>query len=475
MAGAPASAFPDFEYSIPQLEAVVAQARSSEPCFGTPGFSLEGFLKERQVQSCPASGIGAPPGLESVVSCAIVEEEDPLDGIFNTASDFGSWGQEHAAQQAPPLFIPQLLPAQGQNGSKALPAPTAQSRSTSAGSSKATSSSPGSRRTSDPGTKASSGKFLTAEQFAALASSQEELRRENSQLLARIEQLELAARSKAQDFCQEDAEAPREVQTSYYNIGDDDEEDAFARSEAAADDIFNTSSEYGSWGQDTHEMLPPKPLPVSVPSMPQFPAATARNGPPPPPLQAPVLPPPLAAPVLPPRVAFEEPAVQRLVQSGASFSSEPPPPPAVAPRGFPAVAPLLQTPPPPPVAAPSRIAVGQPMMPPPPPQGPPAVAPEAAAEVGSARCPSVGSAGHFHGSCKPCAFFWTKGCESGVRCEYCHLCPAGEKKRRQREKFEAGRVRSYLWRKAAAEAHAAQVAAQMAAVPPGQYPAALLR
>eukprot|EP00931_Biecheleriopsis_adriatica_P056684 TRINITY_DN335_c0_g1_i1.p1 TRINITY_DN335_c0_g1~~TRINITY_DN335_c0_g1_i1.p1 ORF type:complete len:464 (+),score=131.50 TRINITY_DN335_c0_g1_i1:89-1480(+) len=463
MAGAPASAFPDFEYSIPQLEAVVAQARKSEPCFGTPGFSLEGFFKERQVQSCPASGIGAPPGLESVVSCAIAEEEDPLDGIFNTASDFGSWGQEHAAQQALPLFLPHLLQAQGETGPKASPAPTAQSRSTSAGSSKATSSSPGPCRVSDPSTNVSSGKFLTAEQFAALASSQEELRRENSQLLARIEQLELAAHRKAQDFWQQEAEATHEVQTRFYNIGADDEE--------AADDIFNTSSEYGSWGQDKGEILPPQPLPASVPSLQQLPAA-ARTGPPPPPLQAPVLPPPLAAPALPPRVAFEEPAVQRLVQSGASFSTGPPPPPAAAPRGLPAVVPLLQTSPPPPAAAPSCVAVGPPMMPPP--QGPPAVPPEVA-QVGSARCPSVGSAGHFHGSCKPCAFFWTKGCESGVQCGYCHLCPAGEKKRRQREKFEAGRIRSYLWRKAAAEAHAAQVAAQMAAVPPGQYPAALLR
>merc|ERR1719203_1115339 len=48
--------------------------------------------------------------------------------------------------------------------------------------------------------------------------------------------------------------------------------------------------------------------------------------------------------------------------------------------------------------------------------------------------PSLGSAGHSTGSCKPCAFLHTKGCEKGPACQFCHLCDAGEKKRRRREK-----------------------------------------
>jgi len=47
---------------------------------------------------------------------------------------------------------------------------------------------------------------------------------------------------------------------------------------------------------------------------------------------------------------------------------------------------------------------------------------------------SIGSAGHFEGSCKPCAFFTTKGCMSGSACPFCHICRPGEKKRRQKEK-----------------------------------------
>eukprot|EP00931_Biecheleriopsis_adriatica_P124761 TRINITY_DN9994_c0_g1_i1.p1 TRINITY_DN9994_c0_g1~~TRINITY_DN9994_c0_g1_i1.p1 ORF type:complete len:353 (-),score=89.19 TRINITY_DN9994_c0_g1_i1:114-1172(-) len=51
--------------------------------------------------------------------------------------------------------------------------------------------------------------------------------------------------------------------------------------------------------------------------------------------------------------------------------------------------------------------------------------------------PSVGSAGHAAGNCKPCAFFHTKGCGSGASCSFCHLCGPGEKKRRQKEKKQA--------------------------------------
>jgi len=49
-------------------------------------------------------------------------------------------------------------------------------------------------------------------------------------------------------------------------------------------------------------------------------------------------------------------------------------------------------------------------------------------------CPTVGSAGHYNGTCKPCAFLYTKGCQNGMQCEFCHLCPPTEKRRRQKEK-----------------------------------------
>jgi hypothetical protein len=47
--------------------------------------------------------------------------------------------------------------------------------------------------------------------------------------------------------------------------------------------------------------------------------------------------------------------------------------------------------------------------------------------------PSVGSAEHWVGTCKPCAFTH-KGCSSGKNCPFCHLCDPGEKKRRRKEK-----------------------------------------
>merc|ERR1719446_554968 len=45
---------------------------------------------------------------------------------------------------------------------------------------------------------------------------------------------------------------------------------------------------------------------------------------------------------------------------------------------------------------------------------------------------SVGSRLHDSGRCKPCAFFHTKGCNSGDGCLFCHRCPAHEKQRRKR-------------------------------------------
>lgn len=54
--------------------------------------------------------------------------------------------------------------------------------------------------------------------------------------------------------------------------------------------------------------------------------------------------------------------------------------------------------------------------------------------------PSIGSADHILGKCKPCAFFHSKGCESGADCRFCHLC--GSSERRQRRKARKQLIRS---------------------------------
>jgi hypothetical protein len=70
---------------------------------------------------------------------------------------------------------------------------------------------------------------------------------------------------------------------------------------------------------------------------------------------------------------------------------------------------------------------------------PPSYEAEAEAQLGTPECPTEGSRGHFFGNCKPCAFLYTKGCQNGVNCPFCHLCDAGEKKRRQKESRSARR------------------------------------
>lgn len=52
--------------------------------------------------------------------------------------------------------------------------------------------------------------------------------------------------------------------------------------------------------------------------------------------------------------------------------------------------------------------------------------------------PSLGSAQHAEGTCKPCAFAY-EGCANGAACLFCHLCPPGELKRRKRNKLAARR------------------------------------
>lgn len=107
--------------------------------------------------------------------------------------------------------------------------------------------------------------------------------------------------------------------------------------------------------------------------------------------------------------------------------------------------------PPPPFEPPSFSAAHLPFVPPPP-QAPIGVLPAThvacpprpvilmLSEVvqpalGSFELPTVGSESHRLGDCKPCAHVHSaKGCKNGVECQFCHLCPRGELKRRQKEK-----------------------------------------
>jgi len=61
--------------------------------------------------------------------------------------------------------------------------------------------------------------------------------------------------------------------------------------------------------------------------------------------------------------------------------------------------------------------------------------PLALADLVGPQSHSKGSVVHFQGTCKPCAFFWkVVGCKYGSECEFCHLCDADERKRRNKEK-----------------------------------------
>eukprot|EP00440_Ansanella_granifera_P032476 gb/GFBE01035237.1/.p1 GENE.gb/GFBE01035237.1/~~gb/GFBE01035237.1/.p1 ORF type:complete len:194 (+),score=34.89 gb/GFBE01035237.1/:1-582(+) len=68
---------------------------------------------------------------------------------------------------------------------------------------------------------------------------------------------------------------------------------------------------------------------------------------------------------------------------------------------------------------------------------------------GSAQCPSIGSAGHGLGFCKPCDFMHRGGCRSGYSCQFCHLCPAGENRRRKKEKRANRHVSTEMWNRTA--------------------------
>jgi hypothetical protein len=56
---------------------------------------------------------------------------------------------------------------------------------------------------------------------------------------------------------------------------------------------------------------------------------------------------------------------------------------------------------------------------------------------------SAGSAEHQSGNCKPCGFFWKgNGCQKGLNCGFCHLCPETEVKKRKKDKLIARGWRS---------------------------------
>merc|ERR1719410_1782893 len=60
--------------------------------------------------------------------------------------------------------------------------------------------------------------------------------------------------------------------------------------------------------------------------------------------------------------------------------------------------------------------------------------------------PSVGSVDHWIGTCKPCAYFYTRGCMAGQSCTFCHLCDAEERKRRRKQKIAAMRAQRDAYR-----------------------------
>jgi hypothetical protein len=56
-------------------------------------------------------------------------------------------------------------------------------------------------------------------------------------------------------------------------------------------------------------------------------------------------------------------------------------------------------------------------------------------DLDKALLPSKGSALHSVGKCVACAWFWkSQGCQNDTECQYCHLCPQGEIRRRRKLK-----------------------------------------
>merc|ERR1712048_399776 len=126
---------------------------------------------------------------------------------------------------------------------------------------------------------------------------------------------------------------------------------------------------------------------------------------------------------------------------------------------------FLATIPPPPFAPPVLAATLEPTLPPPQWHVPGALSeqPDIAAELpvppppsmpllsipeeisqpmlGTPEMPTVGSLNHCTGTCRPCAHAHSRGCKNGVQCNFCHLCPPGELKRRQKARMKSWPLR----------------------------------
>jgi len=66
-------------------------------------------------------------------------------------------------------------------------------------------------------------------------------------------------------------------------------------------------------------------------------------------------------------------------------------------------------------------------------------------EDGKMPGPSIGSASHGTGGCRPCAWYWKPdGCQNGENCMHCHMCPAGEIKTRKKARLASLRLSAAL-------------------------------
>jgi len=132
----------------------------------------------------------------------------------------------------------------------------------------------------------------------------------------------------------------------------------------------------------------------------------------------------------------EEARLPLLPSVASALHAAPPAPPALPPAlPSPALHPQPSTPPPPLASPRWSLPASQPTV------GVAAPAVLRLADVlrrpdlGSAELPTVGSEGHHAGRCRPCAFVWKEaGCGNGTECPFCHLCDAGERRRRKKER-----------------------------------------
>jgi len=192
---------------------------------------------------------------------------------------------------------------------------------------------------------------------------------------------------------------------------------------------------------------PPSGPPTSCPVMPLMPPLATLTVVPPPPVMAPTF---LIPPALPPPPASDVTEIAPITRCMAFNSAEPSAEALVlhsqsapvTPRSF--VLPMYSpiAPPPSPEALSGKMPSDLIAPPPSPeadfsgkmPSDPLAMTPP----PGLLGCslPSLGSAHHGTGRCKPCGWFWKAGgCANGLECCHCHLCPRDEIHARRRAKI----------------------------------------